>query len=435
MKALVRIGGWVGLMGCSHTRSYPSSPALELSSDEIPVSGDVKDVSGDVKDWSSIQSLFNLDSNKLHFAGFVFTPHPAPVRQMVAFLRDAFDRDPILAMNYYGHFMNRLQSSASRYFNTDYRNIGFTDSTTMGLSLLYSGLKIGSGQEVLFSEHDFYSTKESLNLRARRTGALVRPYQIYRDIKEVSQDEILENIRRNIRPQTRAIAVTWVHSDTGLKIPIKEIGELVAEVNKDRASEDDRLLLCVDGVHGLGIEDLTPNEMGCDFFVAGTHKALFGPRGTGIIWAKNSGWPHEHVEATIPSFFYQTYFGEAMTPGGLHSFEHRWALYEAFDLHLKIGKSRIANRIHQLNSQLKQGLKEMPHVRLITPMSEDLSAGLVCFEVEGMKSQEVVQSLAQKGIVSHASRHFHPAHARLSPGLLNSEEEVKRVLVAIADFR
>ena len=30
-----------------------------------------------------------------------------------------------------------------------------------------------------------------------------------------------------------------------------------------------------------------------------------------------------------------------MTPGGYHSFEHRWALGEAFRFHLAIGKQRV----------------------------------------------------------------------------------------------
>jgi isopenicillin-N epimerase len=38
------------------------------------------------------------------------------------------------------------------------------------------------------------------------------------------------------------------------------------------------------------VEDETVAQMGCDFFVAGTHKWIFGPRGTGLIWAKAGVW-------------------------------------------------------------------------------------------------------------------------------------------------
>ena len=64
-----------------------------------------------------------------------------------------------------------------------------------------------------------------------------------------------------------------------------------------------------------------------------------------------------------------------MTPGGFHSFEHRWALAEAFRFHGRIGKRRVAARIHALNRRLKAGLAGMGHVTLITPRSDALSAG------------------------------------------------------------
>lgn len=51
-------------------------------------------------------------------------------------------------------------AAAARYLVTEADLIAFTDSTTMGLGLLYSGLSLGPGDEVLTTEHDFYSTHE-----------------------------------------------------------------------------------------------------------------------------------------------------------------------------------------------------------------------------------------------------------------------------------
>ena len=45
--------------------------------------------------------------------------------------------------------------------------------------------------------------------------------------------------------------------------------------------------------------------------------------------------------------------GPTLTPGGFHSFEHRWALPEAFALHQGIGRERVEARIRGLASRLK----------------------------------------------------------------------------------
>jgi selenocysteine lyase/cysteine desulfurase len=119
-----------------------------------------------------------------------------------------------------------------------------------------------------------------------------------------------------------------------------------------------------------------------------------------------------------------------MTPGGFHSFEHRWALGAAFQFHQTIGKARIAERIHVLNRQLKEGLAEMRQVTLHTPLSEELSAGIVCFEVEHMSPEQVVTRLLERGIIASVTP-YATKYARLAPSLLTSPEEVDKTLQAV----
>ncbi|MEU7477109.1 aminotransferase class V-fold PLP-dependent enzyme [Lentzea sp. NPDC042327] len=82
-------------------------------------------------------------------------------------------------------------------------------------------------------------------------------------------------------PRTRAVGITWVQSSTGLRMPVRTCAEVVAEANRGRAQED-RCLLVIDGVHGLAAVDEDPARTGADVFVAGTHKWLSRPRGTGM---------------------------------------------------------------------------------------------------------------------------------------------------------
>ena len=208
-----------------------------------------------------------------------------------------------------------------------------------------------------------------------------------------------------------------------------------------RRDAGEQILFCVDGVHGFGIEDVDVPALGCDFFVAGTHKWIFGPRGTGVIWGNERAWGMS--EAVIPSFSasYDVWLGqttpdkvpvgEHMTPGGFHSFEHRWALPEAFELHLAMGKARVQQRIHQLNTQTKEGLAGLKGVKLYTPMSPELSSGLVCFDVEGVAQVEVVKRLHQQGIIA-SNTPYRDSYARFAPSLINNPAEIDRAVAAVA---
>lgn len=395
--------------------------------------------------WEDLRAQFPLSSHLIHLAAFFLASHPTPVREAIERHRAGLDADPI------GYWVDheekqeaKVLQAAADYLGADPTDIALTDSTTMGLGLLYGGLHLRSGQEILTTTHDHYSTETSLRLRAERTGAKVRRIPLYRSLKTVSRDEIVDSLRRGITPATRIVAVTWVHSSTGLKLPIHEMAMAIQAVNRSR-DEQDRIIFCVDGLHGLGVEDFRVSELGCDFLVAGTHKWLFGPRGTGFVWGHPKAWPI--TQAIIPTFNSQVYDlwmenqsakdlpqSVHMTPGGFHSFEHRWALDVAFHFHQTIGKPRVTQRIYELNQQLKQGLAVMRHVTLHTPMSQTLSAGIVCFDVDGMTPRQVVGKLRARGIVGSVTP-YATKSVRLAPSLINSPKEIDTTLEEIRKLR
>ena len=395
----------------------------------------------DLGTWPAVRLLFELDPRLIHMTGFFLASHPRPVREAIERHRRALDAEPV------GYFIaneERLEAAvleaAADYTGGQPTDIALTDSTTMGLGLLYGGLKLRAGQEILTTSHDHYSTETSLRLRAERTGARVRQVPLYERPSAATEDEIVGRLVRAVRPETRFVAVTWVHSVSGVKLPIRAMADAIATLNGKR-SAGDRVLFCVDGVHGFGVEDVRLPELGCDFFVAGCHKWIFGPRGTGLVWGRAEAWPE--ATATIPTFdaeAYQIWMGQrparelpvsvAMTPGGFQAFEHRWALDEAFRLHLAIGKPRVAARIHELNTRLKDGLAAMPYVTLHTPRDEKLSAGIVCFEVAGRAPFDVARKLYERGIVASVTP-YRTLYARLAPSLLTSTEDVDRALAEV----
>lgn len=397
----------------------------------------------DPTDWEEVRDQFALTRDRIHMATFLLASHPRPVAEAIRRHRAAFDEDP--ATYWEEHFQQAepsVRRAAAEYLSTDPGLIALTDSTTMGLGLVYGGLRLGPGQEILTTPHGHYATLESLRLRGERTGAVVHEVALYDDAARASVDAIVTRMRNAITDRTRVLAVTWVHSSTGVKLPLAAMAEALDEINAGRDA-DDRVLFCVDGVHGLGIEDVTMDELGCDFFIAGTHKWLHGPRGTGLIWGREHAW--DALDPIIPTFGPTVGVwigalppdtplitpGSYHTPGGFHSFEHRWALGEAFRFHQEIGKSRIQERVHSLNSLAKQALAEMPHVRIHTPMRPELSAGIICFDVDGHTPAEVVEGLREDGIVASTSP-YRVSYVRLAPSIINDDEEVSRSVGAVA---
>jgi selenocysteine lyase/cysteine desulfurase len=108
---------------------------------------------------------------------------------------------------------------------------------------------------------------------------------------------------------------------------------------------------------------------------------------------------------------------------------------EAFKLHLQLGKADVQARIHQLNSYLKQRLREHADIELVTPLEPKFSAGFTFFRVKGQDSDEVAAYLMQNRVICDAvSRDVGPV-IRTAPGLLNNEAEVERFMALLEKKR
>ncbi|TNB91284.1 aminotransferase class V-fold PLP-dependent enzyme [Pseudomonas jessenii] len=382
--------------------------------------------------WARLQQLFDQDPAYLHFSNFLITSHPKPVREAIERHRAALDKNPGLAMDWDLGVIEQREENvrvwAGRYLQADAKQIALNGSTTEGLATIYGGVHVRPDQEILTTEHEHYATHTILALRSERDGTRVRKIRLFKDSYSASKAEILAAIDGAIRPETRVLGMCWVHSGSGMKLPIGEIGAIVDQHNRGR-SDADRIVYVVDGVHGFGVDNLNFAQMNCDFFIAGTHKWMFGPRGTGIVCSRFA--EVRYVTPIIPTFSEATAFSTTMTPGGYHSFEHRWALDEAFKLHLELGKAEVEARIHALNSYLKQRLQQRPQIELVTPLSPELSAGFTFFRVKGKDSDKIAAHLMANRVVADAVHRDVGPVIRTAPGLLNDEEQIDRLLAVL----
>ena len=97
------------------------------------------------------------------------------MQQAIETHRRGLDDNPVDYLHQQGPVLEAaVLRAAAGYLGGDPTDIALTDSTTMGLGLLYTGLSVRADQELLTTQHDFYGTHEALRLAAQRTGAALR---------------------------------------------------------------------------------------------------------------------------------------------------------------------------------------------------------------------------------------------------------------------
>jgi isopenicillin-N epimerase len=410
-------------------RSHPAPTTRGIARKAIPVSR---------KPWTHVRNQFTLSPDHVNFAGLALSSHPKPVARAIKRFREGLDRDPYLFLKSNLHAAeDAVAAKAAVYFGVPSGNIALTDGTTSGMTLLYAGLKFKPGQEILTTQHEFSGILRIFDYLQARQGTPTRRISLIEDSATITKQDILDRLRAAVQPSTRVLALTWVYSNSGVKLPLAEIAAWLRPLNETR-EPDDRVLLCIDGVHGFGVENETFTDLGCDFFVSGCHKGICGPRGTGIWCGTSDAWAQYHQVAPTSSRDHAG-VGRSKSPGGVQCYEHRWALEVAFEFLIEIGKDAIEQHIHGLASEMKDELSQMPGVTVVTPRSEALSSGIICFDVDGVPASDAVEALAANNIIATQSSIDAGAerdirHVRLSVSLYNTRAEVDRCLEAIRDY-
>jgi selenocysteine lyase/cysteine desulfurase len=122
-----------------------------------------------------------------------------------------------------------------------------------------------------------------------------------------------------------------------------------------------------------------------------------------------------------------------MTPGGFHSFEHRWALPAAFRFQREVGgRAAVARKTHALATRLKHGLADIRGVTVKTPRDERLSAGLVCAEVAGRSAAAMVDRLREEHRVVGSVTPYATEYLRFGPSVANDADDVDHAVKAVA---
>ena len=132
-------------------------------------------------DWSAVRREFNLELDRVNFAGLVAASHPRVVAAAIEAHRHALDRQ-------WPHIKGALLDAeaaacraAGAFFDCDPGHVALTGSTTEGLAHLYAGLRLEPDRdEMLTSEHEFSFVREMLELRHERDQVPLRRFRVYR---------------------------------------------------------------------------------------------------------------------------------------------------------------------------------------------------------------------------------------------------------------
>jgi cysteine desulfurase / selenocysteine lyase len=325
-----------------------------------------------------------------------------------------------------------------RFINAPSREeVIFTSGTTQSINLVaysYALPLLKPGDEILVTTMEHHANIVPWQLVCERSGAKLT-------VAPITQrgELIVDEFVTRLNPRVKLAAMTHVSNVLGTINPIAELA---------RATRKRGIPLLVDGSQAAPHLPIDVQALGCDFYALTGHK-LFGPTGTGALWARR-----ELLEAMPPFFgggemiksvsFEKTVFADL--PGkfeaGTPNIAGFVGLGAALDYVEAVGRGRIVAYEQELLAYATAAFKSVPGLRLFGEAPE--KAAVLAFLVDGVHAHDLATLLDHEGVAVRSGHHcahplmqFYgvPATLRASLAFYNTRDEVDRFIAALARVR
>ncbi len=380
-------------------------------------------VAGGEQYWNLVKEQFPLRPGKIPMNAANLCPSPRSVAERVAELTRDLDGD--VSFQNREKFSATLEESRRKVagqLGVLAEEIALVRNTSEANNTVNNGISLKAGDEVVLWDQNHPTNNVAWQVRAARFGFTVKRVATPPAPREAG--ELLLAFESALTTRTRVLAITHVSNSTGVRLPARELCE---------AARRRGIWAHVDGAQTWGCLAVNLREMGCDTYSASAHKWFMGPKEAGILYVRQ-----ERIPELWPNIVAPGWGQKAETEAkGARKFETLGqrddaclaSVATAVDFHRMIGYDRVEQRVLELASALKDGLKKVKGAKLGTPLEPNLSGGVCVARFEGADMQKVYREIyVRHGIGGAAS-----GGLRLCPHVYNTMEDIERAVRAVGE--
>jgi selenocysteine lyase/cysteine desulfurase len=309
-------------------------------------------------------------------------------------------------------------------------DIALTSGAGAGLATIAYALRWSAGDEVIIASGEFpahYATWKPMEAREGIKVQVTHP-----------QDQFIQagDLIAAMTPRTRVISVSHVRFDDGSILDASSLSS---------ACKSNGTLLVLDVSQSCGAVPMDVRSLGADFIVCAGYKYLLSPWGTGFLWAKPENadllrpGPYNWLSQGVESFARLNY----VDPRSARTLS-RWDAAEASSIYnfnltvmeasLKFVLNATPTLIHDHNQSLiNYFFERLPDgYGLASPRQASHRGVFGCIELGSRSNTEsLYQTLRDERFVVA----LREGRIRIAPHLLNSTQDIDRLLVSLAKAR
>jgi isopenicillin-N epimerase len=222
----------------------------------------------------NLKKYFLLDPSVTFLNHGSFGATPKPVFDEYQRWQMELETQPVEFMGRrFTGLMSESRAALGQYLGTHADNLVYTQNVTISINIVVRSLELGSGDEVLASDHEYGAMDRTWRYLAKERGFKY----INQPVSLASKQAFVDSFWSAVTPRTRVIFLSHITSPTAIIFPVDEI------VKRARPAG---IITIIDGAHVPGQIPLHLDTLGVDFYGGNLHKWLCAPKGAGFLYAR-----------------------------------------------------------------------------------------------------------------------------------------------------
>ena len=278
---------------------------------------------------------------------------------------------------------NKAYSEAAKLLNADLEEIALVESTSHGLNIAAHGIPLEDGDNIITTNLEFIQVALPWCVMRKEKKLDIRVVKT-KDGRFTAAD-----FEAMMDERTKALVISTLEWCNGWMMDLTAIGEVCQKHN---------VLFIVDAVQQLGVKPIDTQKSHIDLLVAGGHKWLNSPFGTGVMYVNKNSFSRIHqsyagyLNTSVPEGGWGAYWENPASKavndwtfpetarkyeiGGTSNYPGAIALGESLELVNEIGIETIAHQVDEISTYCMDCLEEIGGT-LITHREAEHRAGIV----------------------------------------------------------
>lgn len=201
---------------------------------------------------------------------------PRAVQEAQADLRARMERDPVRFFKVdLERLMDGVRERIGLFVNCRPADIAPMPNATVALRTVIWNSRLGPGDEVLVTDHEYMSIINELERYCAVTGAKIVKASVPFPVQ--NQQQVLDAIMACVTPRTKLAIIAHITSATSLIFPATQIVRQLSAKGVE---------VCIDGAHTPGQIPIDVRGLAPTYYVGSFHKWLCAPKGTGFLYVR-----------------------------------------------------------------------------------------------------------------------------------------------------